>query len=99
MHVKFVEPVNDPVKAKNDPVNDPVNDSVKSKILQHLKQNPKANYRELAVKTGYSTSAVPLKLILNATNQECLASLEKKNYKNLMNFNHENNTLVFTPPL
>jgi hypothetical protein len=51
MHVKFV----DPVKVKNDPVkvkNDPVNDSVKSKILQHLKQNPKANYRELADKTG-----------------------------------------------
>ena len=45
MHVQFVEPANDPVKAKNDPV--------KSNILQHLKQNPKANYRELADKTGY----------------------------------------------
>jgi len=54
MHVKFVEPVNDPVKAKNDPVND----SVKSKILQHLKLNPKANYRELADKTGYSTATI-----------------------------------------
>ena len=58
MHVKFVEPVNDPVKAKNDPVNDPVNGSVKSKILLHLKQNPKANYRELADKTGYSTATI-----------------------------------------
>jgi fido (protein-threonine AMPylation protein)/biotin operon repressor len=54
MHVKFVEPVNDPVKAKNDPVND----SVKSKILQHLKQNPKANYKELADKTRYSTATI-----------------------------------------
>lgn len=25
MHVQFVEPVNDPVKIKDDPVNDPVN--------------------------------------------------------------------------
>jgi fido (protein-threonine AMPylation protein) len=58
MHVKFVEPVNDPVKAKNEPVNDPVNKSVKSKILQHLKQNPNANYRELADKTGYSTATI-----------------------------------------
>jgi len=58
MHVKFVEPVNDPVKPKNDPVNDPVNDTVKSKIMQHLKQNPKANYRELADKTGYSTATI-----------------------------------------
>ncbi|NOU48265.1 MAG: winged helix-turn-helix transcriptional regulator [Bacteroidales bacterium] len=57
-NVKFVEPVNDPVKAKNDPVNDQVNDSVKSKILQHLKQNPKANYRELADKTGFSTATI-----------------------------------------
>ena len=58
MHVKFVEPLNDPVKALNDPVNDPVNNSVKSKILQHLKRNPKANYRELADKTGYSTATI-----------------------------------------
>jgi len=58
MHVKFVEPVNDLVKAKNDPVNDPVNNSLKSKILQHLKQNPNANYRELADKTGYSTATI-----------------------------------------
>ena len=42
----------------DDPVNDPVNDPVKSKILQHLKQNPKANYRELADKTGYSTATI-----------------------------------------
>lgn len=54
MHVQFVDPVNDPVKAKNDPVNDPV----KRKILQHLKQNPKANYSELAEKTGYSTATI-----------------------------------------
>jgi fido (protein-threonine AMPylation protein)/biotin operon repressor len=58
MHVKFLDPVNDPVKAKNDPVNDPVNDSVKSKILQHLKQNSKANYKELADKTEYSTATI-----------------------------------------
>jgi fido (protein-threonine AMPylation protein)/DNA-binding transcriptional ArsR family regulator len=58
MHIKFVEPVNDLVKAKKDPVNDPVNDSIKSKILQQLKQNPKANYRELADKTGYSTATI-----------------------------------------
>ncbi|NTW32101.1 MAG: winged helix-turn-helix transcriptional regulator [Bacteroidetes bacterium] len=55
MHVQFVEPVNDPVK---DPVNDLVNDSLKRNILQHLKQNPKANYRELADKTGYSTATI-----------------------------------------
>jgi len=54
MHVMFVDPVNDPVKAKNDPVND----SVKSKILQHLKQNSKANYKVLADKTGYSTATI-----------------------------------------
>jgi len=58
MHINFPDPVNDPVKAKNDPVNDPVNDSVKSKILQLLKQNPKANYGELADKTGYSTATI-----------------------------------------
>ena len=58
MHVQFVEPINDPVKAKNDPVNDLVNDSVKRSILQHLKQNPKANYSELADKTGYSTATI-----------------------------------------
>jgi fido (protein-threonine AMPylation protein)/biotin operon repressor len=58
MHVQFVEPVNDPVKAKNDPVNDLVNDAVKRSILQHLKQNPKANYSELANKTGYSTATI-----------------------------------------
>jgi predicted HTH transcriptional regulator len=54
MHIQFVDPVNDPVKAKNDPVNDPV----KGNILQYLKQNPKANYRELADKTGYSTATI-----------------------------------------
>jgi fido (protein-threonine AMPylation protein)/DNA-binding transcriptional ArsR family regulator len=54
MHVEFVDPVNDPVKAKNDPVNDPV----KSKILRHLKQNPKAIYSELANKTGFSKSTI-----------------------------------------
>lgn len=53
MHVQFVEPVNDPVKAKNYPVNDLVNEPAKRNILQHLKQNPKANYKELADKTGY----------------------------------------------
>jgi len=58
MHIQFVYPVNDPVKAKNDPVNDPVNDLVKRNILQHFKQNPKANYRELADKTGYSTATI-----------------------------------------
>jgi len=58
MHVRFVEPVNDPVKAKNDPVNDLVNNSVKKSILQHLKQNPKANYSELADKIGYSTATI-----------------------------------------
>jgi len=58
MHVQFVETVNDPVKPKNDPVNDLVNDSVKRNILQQLKQNPKANYRELADKTGYSTATI-----------------------------------------
>jgi fido (protein-threonine AMPylation protein) len=54
MHVKFSDPVNDPVKDKNDPVNDPV----KGKILQHLKQNPNANYSELAKKTAYSTATI-----------------------------------------
>jgi len=54
MHILFVDPVNDPVKSKNDPVNDPV----KRNILQCLKENPKANYRELADKTGYSTSTI-----------------------------------------
>lgn len=58
MHIKFIEPVNDPVKVKNDPVKDPVKESVKRKILQHLKQNPKANYRELADKTGYSQATI-----------------------------------------
>jgi len=58
MHVQFVEPVNDPVKAKNDPVNDLVNDAVKRSILQHLKQNPKANYSELADKIGCSTATI-----------------------------------------
>jgi predicted HTH transcriptional regulator len=54
MYVQFVEPTNDPVKAINDPVNDPV----KRNILQYLKQNPKANYKELADKTGYSTATI-----------------------------------------
>ena len=54
MHVQFVEPVNDPVKVKNDLVNDPV----KRNIMQYLKQNPKAKYRELAEKTGYSTATI-----------------------------------------
>jgi fido (protein-threonine AMPylation protein)/biotin operon repressor len=58
MHVQFTEPVNDPVKAKDDPVNDLVNDSVKRNILQHLKQNPKANYGELAAKTEFSTATI-----------------------------------------
>jgi len=54
MHILFTEPVNDPVKAKNDLVND----SVKRNILQHLKQNSKANYKELAVTTGYSEATI-----------------------------------------
>lgn len=54
MHVRFVESLSDPVKSKFDPVNDPV----KGNILQYLKQNPKANYRELADKTGYSTATI-----------------------------------------
>ena len=54
MHVKFANPTNDPVKAKNDPVNDPV----KSSILLHLKQNPNANYMELANKAGYSMATI-----------------------------------------
>ena len=58
MHVQFVGPVNDPVKAKNDPVNDLVNNSLKRNILQHLKQNPKANYKELVDKTGYSMATI-----------------------------------------
>jgi predicted HTH transcriptional regulator len=58
MHVQFVEPLYDPVKAKNDPVNDLVNDSAKRNILQHLNQNPKANYRELGDKTEYSVATI-----------------------------------------
>jgi fido (protein-threonine AMPylation protein)/DNA-binding transcriptional ArsR family regulator len=54
MHIQFIKYENDPVKANNDPVNDPV----KRIILQHLKQNPKANYSELADKTGYSTATI-----------------------------------------
>ena len=34
MHVQFIEPVNDPVKANNDPVNDLVNNAVKRNIIQ-----------------------------------------------------------------
>jgi fido (protein-threonine AMPylation protein)/DNA-binding HxlR family transcriptional regulator len=61
MHVQFIDAQNDLVKGQNDPVkvkNDLVNDPVKRNILQHLKQNPKANYRELADKTGYSTATI-----------------------------------------
>jgi fido (protein-threonine AMPylation protein)/biotin operon repressor len=54
MHVQFT----DTAEVKNDPVNDPVNDLVKSNILQCLNQNTKANYRELADKTGYSTATI-----------------------------------------
>lgn len=54
MHVQFVNPVNDPVKLNYDPVNDPVNRSV----LHYLTQNPKANYKELADKTGISTATI-----------------------------------------
>jgi len=54
MHIQFVNPVNDPVKVHDDLVND----LVKMKILQHLKLNPKANYRELADTTGYSTATI-----------------------------------------
>ncbi len=58
MHVQFSEPINDPVKVKNDLVNDLVNDSLKRNILQHLKQNSQANYKELAETTGYSTATI-----------------------------------------
>lgn len=58
MHIQFLDPVNNPVKAYSDPVNDLVNNSVKRNILQHLKQNPNANYRELANTVGYSTSTI-----------------------------------------
>ncbi|MBX2964659.1 MAG: winged helix-turn-helix transcriptional regulator [Cyclobacteriaceae bacterium] len=61
MHVQFIEPVNDLVNKQNDPVkaeNDLVNDPVKANILQQLQQNPKANYAELAEKTGYSAATI-----------------------------------------
>lgn len=54
MHIQLADPVNDPVKSKNDLVNDPVN----SAILQHLKQNPKANYGGLAENIGCSTATI-----------------------------------------
>lgn len=72
MHVQFVDkesspvnadadPVNhghDPVNAGADPLNKHVNDPVKRMILQHLKENPKAIYKELAVKSGCSTATI-----------------------------------------
>src|SRR5690606_4354611 len=61
IHVQFAEPVNDLVNTKNDPVkaeNDLVNDPVKANILHYLKKNPKANYSELAEKTGYSAATI-----------------------------------------
>jgi fido (protein-threonine AMPylation protein) len=54
MHIHYNEPKNDPVNAKDDLVNDPV----KGNIMQQLKQNPKANYSELANKTGYSIATI-----------------------------------------
>ncbi|HPS83563.1 MAG TPA: Fic family protein [Bacteroidales bacterium] len=54
MHIQLADPVNDPVKSKNDLVNDPV----KSSILNHLKQNPKANYLEMAENIGCSTATI-----------------------------------------
>ena len=54
MHVQYVDPVRDPVKAKYDPVNDPV----KRSIMQYLQQDPKAKYIDLADKTGYSTATI-----------------------------------------
>lgn len=57
MHVQYADLVNtqnDPVKAENDLGNDPV----KANILQQLRQNPKANYTQLAEKTGYSTATI-----------------------------------------
>jgi fido (protein-threonine AMPylation protein) len=54
MHIQFVEPVNDLVNKQNDLVNDPV----KANILHYLKQSPKANYAELAEKTGYSAATI-----------------------------------------
>ncbi len=61
MHVHYADTVNDLVNTKNDPVNvrnDLVNDPVKRSILHQLKQNPKANYNELADKTGYSAATI-----------------------------------------
>jgi fido (protein-threonine AMPylation protein)/biotin operon repressor len=78
MHVQFVELVNDPVKVVNDPVNDPL----KRNILQHLKQNPKASYRELADKTGYSTATIKRHI------QEL-----KKNGNNRSNWKRQNRLL------
>jgi len=46
--------VNDLVNKQNDLVNDPV----KANILHYLKQSPKANYAELAEKTGYSAATI-----------------------------------------
>lgn len=57
MHIQFIESANDPVKAVNDPLK-ATNDPVKRSILQHLQQSPKANYRELADKTGYATATI-----------------------------------------
>lgn len=51
MHIQLIDPV-------NDLVNDPVISALKSNILNHLKQNPRANYNELAYKTGYSTATI-----------------------------------------
>jgi fido (protein-threonine AMPylation protein) len=48
---------NDLVNDQNDPVNNQ-NDPVNSNILHCLKQNPKANYAEIAVETGYSVSTI-----------------------------------------
>ena len=55
------DPVNELAKTKNDPVKiktDLVNDPVKNDILQLLIQNRKANYNELADKTGYSSATI-----------------------------------------
>jgi predicted HTH transcriptional regulator len=57
LHIQFIDTINtqiDLVKAVNDPVNDPV----KVAIIPHLQQNPKANYTELAEKTGNSSATI-----------------------------------------
>ena len=64
LHVHFVDPRSapvDPVKFENDLVtaqNDLVNDPVKLSILHHLMLDRKANYAELAERTGCSSATI-----------------------------------------